>query len=55
MGHLKKITIILTDNNIKNGSGLNEEITLHPSSIPCHLLFCVFSDLFYPKYLTKSC
>ena len=42
---LKKnqFTIILTDNKIKNGSGLNEEKTLHPSSIPSHPSFlCLF-------------
>ena len=38
-----KFTIILTDNEIKTGSGLNEEITLHPSSIPSHpSLLCLF-------------
>ena len=39
----KLFTIILTDNKIKNGSGLNEEITLHPYSIPSHPSFrCLF-------------
>ena len=39
---------ILTEIKIKNGSGLNEEITLHSSSIPSHF-FCVYSSFFFSK------
>ena len=44
---LNKFTF-LTKIKIKNGSGLNEKITLHPSSIHSHF-FCVYSSFFLSK------
>ena len=56
-GHIRIINLfpscytflkILTDYIKENRSGLSEEITLQPSSIPSHFLSCIYSDLFYP-------
>ena len=41
--NLNKFTLIVTDNKIRNRSGLNEEITLRPSYLPFHPSFlCLF-------------
>ena len=40
-----KFTTFLTEIKIQNGSGLNEEITLHPSSIPSHFSLSILAFL----------